>query len=109
MTVLVLLAGAAWTRVITPYRLLHVYRHLALLLAAVCNEVCPACAHLAHVRLALRGRSLDRSGLSQRDMRPEKERQDVLAEGLKHILEEIEALELIYQERVFLLVCRVLH
>ena len=42
-------------------------------------------------------------------MRPEKEREHVLVEFLKHLAEEVEALELVDEKRVLLLVCSVLN
>ena len=41
VAVLELLAGAAWTRIVSSYLLVHMYRHIALLLAAVCHKVSP--------------------------------------------------------------------
>ena len=63
MTVLILFAGAARTRVVTTDLLVDVDWGVALWLAAVCHEVCAACLELAHVRdgATLR-RGLARSG-----------------------------------------------
>ena len=58
VAVLELRARAARTWVVTAYLLLHMYRSIALRLATIGHEVCTRCAHLAHIRLALLGRSL---------------------------------------------------
>ena len=49
MAVLELLAGTAWAWIVTSHLLLHMYRHLALRLTAVCHEVCAGCSHVVHV------------------------------------------------------------
>ena len=58
MAVLELLARAARTWIVTSHLLLHMHRHLALLLAAVGHKIGTLGLHLAHVRLALLCRSL---------------------------------------------------
>ena len=85
------------------------YRHSALRFSSVGHEVCPACVHLAHVRLARLRRSLGCVAVPERDVSPEKECKNVLVHVLEHLAEEVEALELIDEERILLLISCILH
>ena len=73
VAVLEFLAGTAWTWIITSHLLLDVYRHIALCLTAVGHEIGARSLHLAHIRLALLGRSLGFRCIPQWDERSEKE------------------------------------
>ena len=78
------------------------HRHVALSLAAVGHKVGPACLELAHVSslTALR-RSLTRRCLSirKRNLSPHEEAEYILVKVLKHLAEEVEAFELVDEER----------
>ena len=109
MAVLELLAGSARTWVITSDLLLYMYRHSALRLSAVSDQVSTACVHLAHVRLARLRRCLRCRAVTKRNMSTEKECKNILVHVLEHLAEEVEALELVDEERILLLVSRVLN
>ena len=112
VAVLVFLTAAARTCIVTSHLLLHMDRGVALRLAAVCHKVGPAGLELAHVCcLTTLLRYLTRRciGVSKRNLSSEKERKDILVKVFQHLAEEVEALELVDEERVLLLVCGVLY
>jgi hypothetical protein len=73
VAVLELLAGTAWTWVISSNLLLDMHRHLALWLTGISNKICSACIHHAHVRLARSCRRLCCLTISERNIRSEEE------------------------------------
>ena len=109
MAVLEFLSRTARAWIISTHLLIHMYRHLALWLTAVCHKVSSACVHLAHVRLAWLCWSLSGRTVSERNVGTEKERKHILVHVLEHLAEEVEALELVDEKRILLLICRILH
>ena len=110
VTVLVLQARAARARVIPSNLLLGVNRHLGLRLAGIGGKVSPLGIHTAHIRLWLHGCPglLRLVRLAELYRCPEEERKHILVQGLQHRREEIVALQLIDNERILLLIGRIL-
>ena len=107
MAVLILLAASAGAGVIAAY--FHLFadrlRDLPLLRVAVrlCQQVLTLLADLRLVN-ALRARLADSVRVLRRDVGTHQEGDDVLVDSFQHGLEQVERLQLVDNQRVFLLV-----
>ena len=85
------------------------HRHVTLRIRSVGDKIRTGSLKLAHIRLSwLLDRRLCLRGVTKRDKGTEKERKHLLVQFLEHLAKEVEALELVDEERVLLLVCSVL-
>ena len=107
VAVLVLFTAAAGARVIPAYLLVGHEGRVGFLLT-VCTEVGMLCTHLAHIGTPSRGTLGCVIGIPQRNECPEQEGKHIVVEGIKHLGEEVIALQLVHDYRILLLIRRIL-